>query len=130
MIVSITSLLLSRLVYHYSQCADTIMNVSIFPRVRYRLFGPFSWRRLIEISKVFMNYYFTIFLIRRQVTSRKCDSDFTFGSKLTLCHLISHVAWDWGRMYFRRKITSTSLSVRFLKAFLLSNVCNASFPRC
>ena len=63
-------------------------------------------------------------------SSKKSESDFVFGSKLSLGHLCFAVACDCGLTCFRRNMMSTSSSVCLLLPFSFLNVCSASFRKC
>ena len=59
-------------------------------------------------------------------SSGKSESDFLWGSKVFLCHLIFAVACDCGLTYFRRNLMSTSSCIRLLLAYMFLNNCGAS----
>ena len=63
-------------------------------------------------------------------TSKKSESDFPFGLKVSLSHLCWAVARESSLTYFLRNTMSAFSGVILLVALILRNVCNASVFNC
>ena len=60
-------------------------------------------------------------------SSKLCESEFVFGSKVSLCHLCLAFACDSSLTSFRRNTMRTFWEILLLVAIMFRNVCNASF---